>query len=278
VCGTRPTGPLRSHTDFPQGSIYRCPDCAHFFCWPEPDAATLQRHYEREYSEKRHAYLGRRYAAIMKKRAEAQAAFLSRWVSPGRSLDVGCGIGALVARLHSLGWSARGIDSDPQAIEFGKRSFRADISTRSLEHSLNGEEPLDLVCLSHVVEHMVDVTHSLAAIGRTVRLGGLVFVEVPNQTSPPEGDMESHVNFFSKRSLIRVMNAAGLEVVACECCGPLNQEVSQPSTRSLAVRFAGAAKRAWQWTFGATDWDGWYDRYHSGDEGVWIRCAGIRRV
>jgi 2-polyprenyl-3-methyl-5-hydroxy-6-metoxy-1,4-benzoquinol methylase len=212
----------------------------------------------------------------MIKRAGAQAAFLSRWATTGNCLDVGCGIGALVAKLASQGWNARGIDSDLAAIDFGRRLFGANLSAVSLDQSASDEGSLDLVCLSHVVEHMIDVRHSLTSVARTLKLGGLMFVEVPNQTSPPEGDMESHINFFSRNSLARLMESVGLEVVGCECCGP-TAHAAVPAKRSLGTRLMGVSKRAFQWCTGTTDWDGWYDRYFSGDEGIWIRCAGIRR-
>lgn len=180
-----------------------------------------------------------------------------------------------MAELGARGWDAAGLESDPYALEFGRRSFGVNLSPATLADARRSGGPFDLISLSHVVEHFADVKTQLREIAEALRAGGLLFVEVPNQGAVPEGDLESHLHFFSRRSLSRLLSLAGLEVVFCGCCGP--REVSPGySSTSLAAHVAEMARRSGQWLLGTTDWDGQYEAYHDDDRGLWIRCMARR--
>jgi SAM-dependent methyltransferase len=221
LCSVAGTGPLSAHTDFGASSIYQCTTCHHVYCWPEPGVAELNAHYEKAYGAKRSMYFGSRYRLLMTRRAEAQAALISRFAKPpGACIDVGCGIGALVAQMAKLGWTSRGFDGDPDIVKYGTSVLGADITRGTLSDFFASDISADVLMLSHVLEHLGDLRGTVRKIVDHLRPGGYLFIEVPNELAIPKGDMESHLHFFSRQSLTSLLSSSGLDV---------NREVSQPA-------------------------------------------------
>lgn len=221
-------------------------------------------------------YVGPEYRQIMVRRARAQAALISRYASGGTCVDAGCGIGALVARLSALGWNARGFDGDLEVIGYGAAKFGASITVGSIHEFLKSGSRVDLICLSHVVEHLNDLLGTLSRLIEAVRPGGYLFVEVPNEVSMPVGDMESHLHFFTRGSLTAALQACGLEVLFCSACGPGAPAAPTLPVRGFPDRVARALRARMRRILRKTDWDGWYDHYSDNDHGLWLRCIARR--
>jgi len=105
----------------------------------------------------------------------------------GHALDVGCGFGAGVSALQSLGFEAHGIDSSLEQVA-GARSLGFPVShvedTNSyLESLLDGS--CTLVTLIDVLEHIPKPQHIplLRRIHRVLGPGGRLVVQVPNAAS-----------------------------------------------------------------------------------------------
>lgn len=114
---------------------------------------------------------------------ERRLALLERVARPpGRLLDVGCGAGELLVVARRRGWEVRGIDPVAQAA--GMAQARGlGVSTGELEGSELPERYFDVVCATQVLEHMASARAFLHTLGRYVRPGGHVMVEVPNWRS-----------------------------------------------------------------------------------------------
>jgi 2-polyprenyl-3-methyl-5-hydroxy-6-metoxy-1,4-benzoquinol methylase len=99
----------------------------------------------------------------------------------GRLLDLGCGDGALAARLARQGAAVRGIDPAPAAIE------RARAAHPEIDWSLpapDGRLPFpdaafDVVTCVHVLEHVADVQTLMSEARRVLASGGLFCATVP---------------------------------------------------------------------------------------------------
>lgn len=230
--------------------------------------AWLDAYYRDVYAPRRARWISDAYRDIMARRAAAQVDFIAaHWSTPldaVTALEPGCGIGALTAALAARGARASGFDGDRLIIEAGRRAFpEADLRHANLGDANLGDigapAALDLIVMSHVVEHMVAVADALSDIGKRLRPGGTMFIEVPNTT--PEQfdramDMESHVHFFTPASLSALLARAGLVVEACQSCGP-------PFARLLAHPEGAAASVL----FGDD-----YATYHDTGNGIWIRA------
>lgn len=155
-----------------------------------------------------------------------------------RVLDIGAGWGHI---LHAFG--ERYPRSSRIAIEFGEvcmphlRSLGIEVFTQPVEEVLSEmRQQLDVVVLSHVLEHLLDPARVLRMIHDALVPGGILWVEVPNIPAEtllrfpdhkwaPRFD-EPHVTFFSTPALRRMVAGSGFELVACDTAGPGYRHVS----------------------------------------------------
>jgi methionine biosynthesis protein MetW len=97
----------------------------------------------------------------------------------GRMLDVGCGDGSAVKTAQDLGWSAEGVDFDPQAVEVARHKG-LQVHLGGLTDCRYPDDSFDLVLMNHVIEHVHDPLATLGEIRRLLRVGGMLVVTTPN--------------------------------------------------------------------------------------------------
>ncbi len=141
----------------------------------------------------------------------------------GELLDVGCGGGAQLVQLRTLGWRVIGVDPDERAVEMATRVHQLDVRRGTLEDQQFPSARFDAVVLSHTIEHVHGPAELLRECGRILRPGGRLVVVTPNAESlghrrlgtqwiglqPPR-----HLYLFSCATLARLAERAGLEVVS----------------------------------------------------------------
>ncbi|MFI4973837.1 MAG: class I SAM-dependent methyltransferase [Caulobacterales bacterium] len=135
---------------------------------------------------------------------------------PGRVYDIGASTGAMLWHFRKQGWAVGGCDLSPLAVSQAKALNGVDLDHGDCEATLPGHAGLDLVTLSHVLEHIYEPVSVLAAIRAALAEDGHLLFEVPCLTAPqinPAGlfTME-HVNFFERTSIENLLGAAGFEV------------------------------------------------------------------
>jgi SAM-dependent methyltransferase len=95
-----------------------------------------------------------------------------------RVVEIGAGAGWNLARLPS-GWSRIGYDVDGEFLEIGRDSLGLDMRHGFVDEAMAEIAAADLVLLSHVVEHFSHPSLVLETIGRQLRPGALLLIEVP---------------------------------------------------------------------------------------------------
>lgn len=180
-----------------------------------------------------------------------------RYVSPDdRCLDVGCGDGGTSGVwLHDHAASYLGVDISEGAI---RKAARRGLSVQLVEHA-DGlpfpDDSFDLVVCVEVLEHLFEPDRAVREIRRVLRPQGRVIATVPNVVHwrirvdiallgrwNPRGDplsgrqpwRDPHVRFFSKRSLARLIESCGLDLL--ECGGDVERGLLDfiPGMRTLA--------------------------------------------
>lgn len=68
----------------------------------------------------------------------------------------------------------------------------------------------DLVIMSHVLEHMVEVKKTLRKIRSFMKKNGKIFLEVPCRDDLHKSILEPHTLFFSKKSISKLLRAVKL--------------------------------------------------------------------
>jgi 2-polyprenyl-3-methyl-5-hydroxy-6-metoxy-1,4-benzoquinol methylase len=166
---------------------------------------------------------------------DAKPAFLQLIDPRGlRVLDLGCGGGHNGAMLKKAG--ARevvGVERDPgAAAEARKRLDRVvQCDLAQLDPGDLGEEPFDAILASDVLEHLYDAESVLARAVTRLRPGGVVVLSLPNisnvyvfaqllrKTWPRRRSGifdRTHVRFFAKHDMVRLLQGAGLRVLRVE--------------------------------------------------------------
>lgn len=96
-----------------------------------------------------------------------------------RLLDVGCGNGAFLARMRTLGWEVHGIEPDPEACA-AAAAAGIDVSVGTLADVSWPEATFQAVTMSSVLEHLHDPRGTLEACRRLLAPGGTLHIVTPN--------------------------------------------------------------------------------------------------
>ncbi len=110
----------------------------------------------------------------------------------GRLLDVGCGSGAYLERVRSLGWSVQGIEPDAGACSNARTALGLNVSCGTLDDIPLLEESYDVITLWHTLEHTRQPARTLRAAYSLLRPGGLIMLEAPNWGSVQRRVFGSH--------------------------------------------------------------------------------------
>jgi SAM-dependent methyltransferase len=83
------------------------------------------------------------------------------------------------------------------------------------------DEKFDLIILSHVVEHILDVEAFMAEIVTHLNPGGHIYIEVPDITDFCMGAFQTaHVYYFTIAHMNALCASAGLKVTVTKNIGP----------------------------------------------------------
>jgi 2-polyprenyl-3-methyl-5-hydroxy-6-metoxy-1,4-benzoquinol methylase len=149
-------------------------------------------------------YLQRIQTPLWKNLLDVQAPY--RWnlrrLKPGRTLDVGCGIGRNLVHLMGEGV---GVDPNPACV--------VEARARGCEAFVPDELPaglFDSVLIAHVLEHLQEPEALVARYVPRLRPGGQLILITPQELG--FACDETHVQFLDLADLRRIAENAGLTV------------------------------------------------------------------
>lgn len=132
---------------------------------------------------------------------------------PLRSLDVGCGYGAMLPGLARYG-PASGVDVFPEAVEECRRQGFESVETASAYELPAGPESYDVVTYFDCIEHLDDDMAALREAHRVLRPGGHVVASVPAYAFLFSNNdrVAHHKRRYTRGELRRKLAEAGFEV------------------------------------------------------------------
>lgn len=129
-------------------------------------------------------------------------------------LDVGCGNGLLFNDLMQLAGApdVRGIEPDPTLVTEGPH--RGRIAVRAFDAGFLPAEPLDLVLMLDVLEHIEEEGSAAGQVFRLLAPGGVFLLTVPALMALwSEHDVVNrHYRRYTKRTMRRTLEGAGFRV------------------------------------------------------------------
>lgn len=162
------------------------------------------------------------YNSIDINRFKGQALLIER-IFPHKKkavLDVGSGGGGLLVALKNIGYTnLSAVDPSVQCVnaikEKGINAFESNL------FDLRMDEKFDLILLSHVMEHVVNLNNAIDRLKKVLNPSGMIYIEVPNALKYTDYyltpfhffDVE-HINHFGIDALIELGKKNGLVVAA----------------------------------------------------------------
>jgi len=197
-------------------TFHSCRDCGFVFANPVPDGEAIGRFYaslaDDEYSQEGEGR-GRNFTRILKR--------LGRFVPPGSSLlDVGAASGIFLDLARQAGFRVSGIEPSASLVADAERMFGLKLFCGTAGQFTSGER-FSAITLLDVLEHVTDPGALLSALDRFLAPGGMMVIVTPDIGSLAARVMGgrwwhfrvAHVNLFSRRSLDRLLEMHGFEVI-----------------------------------------------------------------
>lgn len=204
-----------------------CRNCGVMRANPRLSAKAFVEFYSQEYrtlygdndSNKEHLY------SLRIEQAENVHDFISGKIelpAGGVVYDIGCNMGTMLLPFSRQGCDVMGVDYDAQYIEFGRSKTGLNLEVGGVEKLASLKKKADLIILSHVLEHFLDIGQELKKIAALMRPRAHLYVSLPgtywwirhNEGWNILGVLQNaHVWQFSLATLNYVMKMYGFELL-----------------------------------------------------------------
>jgi SAM-dependent methyltransferase len=196
-----------------------CRRCGNGYPTRQPDLAALSAiwaasrrdgNVDGDEEKSRWAYR-RQFSRTVAERSYALYGSLTR--TPGRFLDIACGLGETVREFAAHGWDAEGIDADPTV-----QPLHAEIGIRSRIgqfESVAFEGRYDLIHIAHAIYFMTDPIAFLARVKERLAPGGHFGVVLANFMAAVDPGRPSYAHSFfpTGASMEYALAMAGFETM-----------------------------------------------------------------
>jgi 2-polyprenyl-3-methyl-5-hydroxy-6-metoxy-1,4-benzoquinol methylase len=135
-------------------------------------------------------------------------------------VDIGCAIGGLLEQLRNQGFiNLTGIDPSISCVEITQSEKNCNCYHSSLFNIEEKFGKYDLVILSHVWEHILDLNIAIKSIEKILKPNGYIYIECPNAMlyreiihAPFQEFNTEHINHFTEQSF---KNFFGINNYSC---------------------------------------------------------------
>lgn len=205
-------------------TVIDCAECGYAHVFPMYSATELEHYYSSVFAESTpsHSWFEKVQNVL-------------RWKTGGDILDLGCWEGVQLEYFQKAGWNCTGLELNQKAaaISRAKGINVLEIPISAFFERCAGQQ-WDVINLAYVLEHIPDPIGFLASIGRHLKPGGILILEVPNEFNPFQQAylqrekvqpywifLPEHVNYFNKESLSRLVSRGGWTILHGESCFPM---------------------------------------------------------
>jgi SAM-dependent methyltransferase len=233
VCGSAGFTPVFQgsdrlyHTTAKQFAVVRCGECGLLRLDPQPPPGELGQYYPDNYwfapdqsaaSRMEEAY--RRL--VLRDHVQFVSQALRSSTARGPLLDIGCGGGLFLGMMRERGFRVVGLDNSREAAGIAWRRQQVPALVADTERAPLRPGSLAGLTMFHVMEHLYDPRAYLRAARELLAPDGRLVVQVPNAASWQArllgpawngADVPRHLFDFRDRDLVKILEAAGFEVL-----------------------------------------------------------------
>ncbi|MCH5248867.1 MAG: class I SAM-dependent methyltransferase [Lachnospiraceae bacterium] len=212
--------PCRELVPFVEYGVYHCDRCGLSFAGDIEESMPLNVYYE-----KMSRYEGDNFllSPMLKKHYQFIVDTLCKKISSNASiLDVGCAFGGLLNTFKEEGYSnVCGIEPSKKNCEFAKRNYDIHVIQGALgdENEELKYKKFDLIILSGVLEHLMDIKTSINQCCELLNGNGILAVITPDVAMFEEHEdlfqefSVEHINYFDIDSLSYIMAEKGFSKI-----------------------------------------------------------------
>ena len=143
------------------------------------------------------------------------------YIDSGIVFDIGCGAGGVLFAFQQANWQVAGVDYGGEYLEYGLSHGVEKLFKGSSNELVRLGKKSNLIILSHVLEHFLDLRAEIDAIHQLLEPDGLLYIEMPGVKRLGgiyEGDLlrllqNAHTYYFCLGTLEHVLNCCGYELV-----------------------------------------------------------------
>ena len=204
--------------------ILSCPKCGVMYFSPLPSVTELSRFYNNSYynfDKHKDEHGGRIFAKRLNKIAKT-----------GNFLDIGCSTGHFLKGVKDgSGWNVFGTEFSKDAVSYAKEKLDLDVREGDLKNAEFSENNFDYIHMNNVLEHVTDPVSFLKEIYRVLKPGGSFYLVIPSgeadvallkrfyeEEKTPARRKDGHIFFFSKETLLFLLENNGFNVVKAKTC------------------------------------------------------------
>lgn len=211
-------------------SLLRCPCCGHVLADLDLDHSTLAEMYSKNY------FFGEEYSDYIRDRAVTQKNFRLRWkeletfISPRHKnlFEIGCAYGFFLDVVRDKFNTVQGIDISQDGVRYATEQLKLDAQLGDFADYDFAGRKFDVVCMWDTIEHLMNPQRYIEKISQHTDSGALLAITT--------GDIESvnarikkdswrlihpptHIHYFSRNSLIKLLDKNGFDIVYNRYCG-----------------------------------------------------------
>lgn len=142
--------------------------------------------------------------------------------APRRLLDFGCGAGGFLVEARAAGFDVMGLELSRDLAEHVRNTYGIAVHQGLIGNREFTDEKFNVIVSSQVFEHLLDPRDTLQSLRSHLQTPGIVLIEVPNLCDVRErlrrGSTmdDSHLFYFNRRSLTRLLSDGGFRVVGIQ--------------------------------------------------------------
>lgn len=215
-----------------ESSIFvRCADCRLILQNPQPVRTALAARYDIEYFqyeiENEETFFHLMMLALDD--IDFFESITPTLPQPNRILDIGCATGRLLSYFKQAGWETAGAELCRESAEYGNKIYNVNIRPAPLETAGFPDHHFSVVHASHLIEHVDDPRLFVTEVLRVLMPGGVFLCVTPASDGLQaklfgaswRSVIPDHVTLFDRKTLRRLMEAAGFSVMVVRTWGGL---------------------------------------------------------
>lgn len=225
ICGERDFSKYLETLDYTTTrepfTIQRCDQCSFLFTNPRPSKESIGKYYQSDsyisHTGGGGTLMDNVYRNVRSQTLKSKLSLVNKYQSKFNLLDYGCGTGEFLATCKDAGWTVTGVEPSDNA----RKKIRKDIDV--VDDLARVTTPVNAITMWHVLEHVHDLSETLAKLRSLLTNNGTIFIAVPNHESYDAGyyknfwagyDVPRHLWHFDKENIKILLSRHNLKVQA----------------------------------------------------------------